>query len=154
MKSLDASVLDQLLDPVGRLLPPEVARKFVHHRFDSKAQAHIDKLARKCNEGRLTDDERREYETYVHAIDFLAILQAKARALLRRSGDGRLAGPFANRSATGPGVGANTATCPTSPPPRLTSTSSTSSPSNTAARTRPTTTAGAVTTATSTRARI
>jgi len=85
VKSLDASVLDQLLDPVGRLLTPEVARKLVNHRFDSKAQAHIDQLARKCNEGRLTDDEQREYETYVHAIHFLPIPQAKARALPRRS---------------------------------------------------------------------
>jgi hypothetical protein len=41
------------------------------------------------NEGHLTDDKRREYETYIHAIDCLAILQAKARALLRRSGDDR-----------------------------------------------------------------
>jgi hypothetical protein len=89
MKNLDASVLDQLLDPVGRLLTPEVARKLVNHRFDATAQAQIDQLARKCNEGRLTDDERRAYETYVQTIDFLAILQAKARALLRRSGDGR-----------------------------------------------------------------
>ena len=78
MKNLDASVLDQLLDPVGQLLTPEVARKLAHYRFDAK-------VARKCNEGRLTEDEQREYETYVHAIDFLAILQAKARALLRRS---------------------------------------------------------------------
>jgi hypothetical protein len=86
MKSLDASVLDQLLDPVGRLLTPEVARKLVHHRFEPRAQAHIDRLARKCNEGRLTDDERREYGTYVHAIDFLAILQARARALFEPKG--------------------------------------------------------------------
>ena len=82
-------MLDRLLDPVGRLLTPEVARKLVNHRFDAKAQAQMDRLARKCNEGRLTDDERREYETYVQTIDFLAILQAKGRALLRRSGAGR-----------------------------------------------------------------
>ena len=46
--------------------------------------ARIDKLARKCNEGELSDMERREYESYVHAIDFSAILQAKARILLSR----------------------------------------------------------------------
>jgi hypothetical protein len=46
----------------------------------SSAQARIDKLARKCNEGKLTDAERSEYETYVYVIDFIAILQAKARA--------------------------------------------------------------------------
>ncbi|MBO0696894.1 MAG: hypothetical protein J2P46_00735 [Zavarzinella sp.] len=89
MKNLDAPALDRLLDPVGRLLTPEVARKLVSHRFDPKAQAHLDRLARKGNDGRLTDDERREYETCVHAIDFLAILQAKARALLRRSATAR-----------------------------------------------------------------
>lgn len=87
MKTLDAPVLDRLLDPVGRILTPDVAKKLVKLRLDAKAQARIDKLARKCNEGELTDDERREYETYVHAIDFIAILQAKARALLKRSAD-------------------------------------------------------------------
>ncbi len=87
MKTLDAPVLDRLLDPLGDILTPEVARKLVNYRFDGKAQARIDKLARKCNEGQLTDAERREYETYVNAIDFIAILQGKARAILKRSAD-------------------------------------------------------------------
>ena len=86
MKTLDQPVLDRLLDPLGRILvTPDVARKLVKLRFDAKAQARIDKLASKCNEGELTDTERREYETYVYTIDFIAILQAKARALLKRS---------------------------------------------------------------------
>ena len=87
MKTLDAPVLDRLLDPLGDILTPDVARKLVNYRFDAKAQARIDKLARKCNEGTLSDKERREYETYVQTIDFIAILQAKARALLRRSAE-------------------------------------------------------------------
>ena len=87
MKTLDAPVLQRLFDPLGRILTPEVARKLVDYRFDAKAQARIDKLARKCNEGHLSDNERREYETYVQTIDFIAILQAKARALLKRSPD-------------------------------------------------------------------
>jgi hypothetical protein len=85
MKTLDVPVLDRLLDPVARILTPEVARDLVRLRFDRKAQAHIDKLARKCNDGTLSDAEHTEYETYVHAIDFIAILQAKARALLKQS---------------------------------------------------------------------
>jgi hypothetical protein len=84
MKTLDAPVLNRLLDPLGRILTPEVARKLIRLRFDRAAQARIDKLARKCNEGELTELERREYETCVYAIDFIAILQAKARALLKR----------------------------------------------------------------------
>jgi hypothetical protein len=87
MKTLDAPVLDRLLDPVGRILTPAVARDLVKLRFDRKAQARIGKLARKCNEGKLTDAERSEYETCVYLIDFIAILQAKARTLLKRSKD-------------------------------------------------------------------
>lgn len=85
MKTLDAPVLDRLLDPVGRILTPEVARDLVNLRFDAKVQARINKLARKCNEGKLTESEQSEYETYVHTIDFIAILQAKARNRLKRS---------------------------------------------------------------------
>lgn len=87
MKTLDAPFLDRILNPLGRILTPEVARKLVKLRFDHKVQSQIDRLARKCNEGKFTDVERGEYETYVYVIDFIAILQAKARALLRRSLD-------------------------------------------------------------------
>jgi hypothetical protein len=85
MKTLNGPVLDRLLDPVGRILTIDVARDLANLRFDRKVQARIAKLAHKCNEGELSDTERSEYETYVYAIDFVAILQAKARALLKRS---------------------------------------------------------------------
>lgn len=88
MKTLDVPILNRLLDPLGQMLSLDVARKVANYRFDAKAQAQIDKLARKCNEGRLSEAERREYETYVEAIDFIAILQAKARARLKQSRDG------------------------------------------------------------------
>lgn len=90
MKTLDAPVLDRLLDPFGRILTREVAQKLVNLRFDATAQARIEKLARKCNEGKLTDRERREYETYVYAIDFTAIFQAKTRSILRRANSKRI----------------------------------------------------------------
>jgi hypothetical protein len=85
-KTLDAPVVHRLLGPLGEMLTPEVARKLVNYRFDATTQAHIDKLARRCNSGRLTEEEHRAYETYVQTIDFIAVLQAKARALLKRSG--------------------------------------------------------------------
>ena len=85
MKTLDVAVLDRLLDPFGRLLTPEVAKKLVKLRFDAASQANIDRLAQKCNESELTESERREYETCVYVIDFIAMLQAKARAVLKRA---------------------------------------------------------------------
>ena len=78
-------VLDRLLDPVARSLTPETARALVALRADPETQARIDELADKCNEGRLTPAEREEYETAVQASTFIAILQAKARALLRKA---------------------------------------------------------------------
>ena len=47
-------------------------------------QARIDYLAERSNEGLLTAGERKEYEGYLHAIDVVAVLQAKARSLLKQ----------------------------------------------------------------------
>ena len=74
--------LDRLLDPVGRCLSPDVARRLVDLRADPDVQARLDYLAEHSTEGDLTESERSEYETLVRAIDFVAVLQAKARALL------------------------------------------------------------------------
>ena len=89
MEMSDVPILDRLLDSLGRILTPEVAERLVHFRFDRKTQAHIDKLARKCNEGTLTEAERHEYESAVHAIDFIAVLQVKAHILLKQSAAAR-----------------------------------------------------------------
>lgn len=81
------SALDRLLDPVGRCLTPEVARALVALRTDAETQARIDELADKCTEGMLSPAERAEYEAYVAAIDFLTVLQAKARGALAQAAD-------------------------------------------------------------------
>lgn len=77
--------LDRLLEPVGRCFTPEVARKIVELRADPDLQARIDELADKSTDGRLSEEERSQYETIVRAIDFIAVLQAQARAVLKRS---------------------------------------------------------------------
>lgn len=79
-------VLDRLLEPVSSALNEEAARKLIGLRADRQAQARVAKLARKCNEGELTDEERNEYEMYVLAGEFIAILQAQARVVLARRG--------------------------------------------------------------------
>ena len=76
------NVLDRFLDPFGAFLTPEVARRLVDFRVDEQTQARIDELADKCNEGQLTLAEREEYNTYVAVIDFITVLQAKARTVL------------------------------------------------------------------------
>ena len=78
----ETSVLDRLFEPMARLLTPEFARQLVAFRADPEVQDRISTLAERCNEGQLTPEERADYETYVRFVDFLAILQAKARRAL------------------------------------------------------------------------
>lgn len=78
-------VLDRLLDPVVRCLSTRAARELVGLRADEEAQARVQELAEKCNEGTLSAAERAEYEAYAMAANIVAILQAKAKAQLRAS---------------------------------------------------------------------
>lgn len=75
-----ATIISDILEPV---LTPELAQRIMNLRADEATQAKIDNLADKCTEGRLTPEERQEYESYVQAIDVISILQAKARRVLR-----------------------------------------------------------------------
>ena len=84
MSTVATPTLDRILDPVSRALNAEAARSLVGLRLDAKAQVHIDRLARKCNEGTLDAEERAEYEMNVLAGEFLALLQAKARTIAKR----------------------------------------------------------------------
>lgn len=77
-----AQALDRILEPVSRCFTPEVAQALLSLRADADTQARIEELADKSTEGQLSADERAEYETYVSAIDFLAVLQSKARKIL------------------------------------------------------------------------
>lgn len=78
------SVLSQLLEPVGRMMPVKFAEELAAMRATPEVQRRIDDLAGKCSAGDLTLEERAEYEAYVDAIDVISLLQAKARAVLAR----------------------------------------------------------------------
>ena len=81
MKS--TSVLQRVLEPVLRSLPPEAVRQIARAEADEELQKRVEELACKANEGALTLDERSEYEAYVEAGDIVAALQAVARKTLQ-----------------------------------------------------------------------
>ena len=58
------------------------SRSAERETVDTLVIQFISDLAEKCNQGELTPHERREYEGYVRAIDFISIMQAKARKAL------------------------------------------------------------------------
>jgi hypothetical protein len=78
----NTAVLDRILDPLARQLTPAAARALVKFRADAATQARIADLADRCNEGTLNRAERAEYDSYVRAIDLIAVLQSKARRAL------------------------------------------------------------------------
>jgi hypothetical protein len=82
--SRKTATIDRLVEPVVRILTPDLALAFIQLRADPDLQARMDQLAEKCNEGQLTADEREGYEPNIQFGNFIAILQAKARAFLRR----------------------------------------------------------------------
>jgi hypothetical protein len=80
-----SAVLEQMLEPISRSFGPETARALTTFRIGKRVQARVEKLAEKCNEGKLTPSERAEYEAYVQASTLIGILQAKARKALARA---------------------------------------------------------------------
>jgi hypothetical protein len=80
------TTLDRLVEPVVRTVTPVVARALIQLRAGPELQARMDELAEKCNDGRLSAEERAEYETSIRFANDLAIIQAKARRLLSASG--------------------------------------------------------------------
>jgi hypothetical protein len=77
------SSLDSLLDPVNGCLTPEAARRIVDWHPDEQLRRRIEELARKAEEGTLTSEEDAEYREYIDEGDLIALLQAKARRMLK-----------------------------------------------------------------------
>ena len=73
--------LERVLAAVG-CLDRQSAESLLRLRADTEMQGRIEELADKCTEGRLTPEERDEYEAMIRVGNFVAILQAKARRLL------------------------------------------------------------------------
>ncbi len=78
-------LLDRIFEPLCDVITPESAGKIVEWRADGKTQQRLDELGDKCNEGQLSSEERDEYDVYIRAIDFIGVLQAKARTVLHRT---------------------------------------------------------------------
>jgi hypothetical protein len=68
--------------PILQIVLLDKADAVLNFRPDPTLQDRIEELATKSTEGELTDQERAEYEGYVRANKFIAILQRQARQFL------------------------------------------------------------------------
>ena len=80
-----SAVLDEMLEPVSRSLGLKTALALAALRVGARVQVRVEKLAEICNEGRLTANERAEYDAYVQTGTLIGILQAKARRILSKT---------------------------------------------------------------------
>jgi hypothetical protein len=77
--TINSSAFDRATQPIFSMLSPAQVHQIADYHADQSLQDRITQLAEKANEGELSDDERAEYEGYIHANRFVAILKAQAR---------------------------------------------------------------------------
>lgn len=77
-----ATAFDRGVGPLLQIVLPDKAEQILQYRSDPALQERIDELATKSTEGELTPDDRAEYEGYIRANKFVALLQRQARRLL------------------------------------------------------------------------
>jgi hypothetical protein len=78
-----SALLDRILDPFAACFTPDVAKRVAELCADAEAQARLDELAEKADEGLLTDEEAAEYAAFRDVFYDITILQSKARAALK-----------------------------------------------------------------------
>ena len=71
--------------PVLQIVLPDKAAALLKFRPSAELQDRIEVLAGKSTEGALTEAERAEYEGYVRANKFVAVLQRLARQMAAAS---------------------------------------------------------------------
>jgi hypothetical protein len=82
-QNTEAAIFARLWDGQSAAMTPALARHVLKLKFEETDTARMHDLAEKNREGQLTDAEREELDNYVKVGDLLAILQSKARKLLK-----------------------------------------------------------------------
>ncbi len=80
-----SSILEHVIDPKRGDLSAELARYILTLDFPRADHLRYAELAEKAQQGILNDSERSELEDFLNVNDFLAIVQAKAKASLKNN---------------------------------------------------------------------
>jgi hypothetical protein len=86
MNQTTDTTLERFVNHLMRGFTPELAKHFAElPQPNTEFQSRLDELADKANDGSLSADEAREYDTYIELIDFIALMRLKARAFVSSS---------------------------------------------------------------------
>jgi hypothetical protein len=75
----EVAAFERGVRPVIDLILPQTADELVTCKPDPQLAKRIEERATKCTAGALTPDEQAEYEGYVRANKFVAVMQRQAR---------------------------------------------------------------------------
>ncbi|MEX0866764.1 MAG: hypothetical protein WD030_05355 [Pirellulales bacterium] len=79
----EITAFERGIESVLQVVLSEKAEQVVSLQADTNLQKRIEELASKSTEGTLTNEEMAEYQGYVRANKFVAILQRQARRMLQ-----------------------------------------------------------------------
>jgi len=78
----EAAIWARLIESQNCELAPEAAKYLLTLHFSDEDQARVQDLAGRSQEGTLSEDEAREFDSYLHIGNLLAVMQSKARLVI------------------------------------------------------------------------
>jgi hypothetical protein len=81
----EAAILARILQSDERELTPDAARYLLSIKLPSNDENRVDELSAKARAGSLTEAETQELDSYLHIGSLLAVIQSKARRLLKHA---------------------------------------------------------------------
>ncbi|HEV2962991.1 MAG TPA: hypothetical protein VG649_14275 [Candidatus Angelobacter sp.] len=81
----ESAILARMIQ-VGDELPSGAAEYLLSIRFGEQDVARINKLSELARQGKLTDQEQAELDSYIHVSNLLAVMQSRGRRALKHSG--------------------------------------------------------------------
>jgi hypothetical protein len=81
----EAAILARIIQADERQLTPEAARYLLSMKLPPADEDRVNELSAKAREGSLTEAEAQELDSYLHIGSLLAVMQSKARRLLKHA---------------------------------------------------------------------
>lgn len=81
----EAAILARIIQADERQLTPEAARYLLSMKLPPADEDRVNQLSAKAREGSLTEAETQELDSYLHIGSLLAVMQSRARRLLKHA---------------------------------------------------------------------
>ena len=79
----EAAILTRVIESDQTAITPEVARYLLSMRLPDADRERVNELSEKARAGMLTEGEAAELDSYLHIGRLLAVVQSRARRLLK-----------------------------------------------------------------------